>query len=106
MTNRINLENIQRQANYLSELTGMDLRLDGAYGGYRLVKQASNGGHTAITHAYEPKRALSEKMFAMQDMIYAMRSVWAPDHIHYSINGEGTCEPTKWNCPVCNSLKD
>ena len=100
MTNRINLENIQRQANYLSELTGMDLRLDGAYGGYRLVRYDSNSGHTAITHAYEPKRALSEKMFAMQNMIYTMRAVWSPKS-HYKHDG-----PNKWDCPVCESLKD
>ena len=84
-SNRINVENLKKQAMYLSDLTGMDLTIEGAYGGYRLVRNDAVTGVNPITTAFEPKRALSKTMFAIQDAVYAMRSESAPD----------------LDCPVC-----
>jgi len=94
-TNKINVDNLKRQAENLSNLMNLDMRIDNAYGKYRLVKHDDVNGLMPITGFAESKRVLSEMMFAIQNSVFAMRAEWAPD-MHP--DGESSSE-----CPVCET---
>ena len=95
-THKINVDNLKRQAENLSNLMHLDMRIDNAYGKYRLVRHDDVNGLMPITVFAGTKQVLSEMMFGIQNSVYAMRGEWSPD-MHPD-------NESKSECPVCDTL--